>query len=71
MLVNKLHKMLVGGNVFLHSGKLFPGNVFGDIAAVLAVLEVVVRLSVRTCSDNGDVAALHAGDGGHLSNTFG
>ena len=59
MLVNKLFEAFIGGNVFLDCGNLFTGNVFGDVATVLAVLEVVVGVPVRVCADNREVAALH------------
>jgi hypothetical protein len=71
MLVNKLLEALIGGNVFLDCRNLFARNVFSDVAPALAVLEVVVGVTVPVCADNGEVAALHAGNGGHLCDTFG
>ena len=69
--VNELLEKLSGGKVFLHYRNLVAGNVFGDIAPVLAVLEIVIRLAVRAGADDGEVAVLHAGDFGHLSDAFG
>ena len=71
MLLNKLLEAFIGGNVFLDCGNLFAGNVFGEVAAVHAALEVEVRMAVGICSDDGEVAALHAGNRGHLRDTFG
>jgi hypothetical protein len=71
MFVNELLEALIGGHVFLDCGNLVAGDVFGDVAAVLAVLEVVVGLAVGAGADDGEVAALHAGDGGHLCDACG
>jgi hypothetical protein len=71
MLFNELLEALVGGHMFLDCGKLVSWDVFGDVAAVLTMLEVVVGLPVGAGANDGDVAALHAGDGGHLSDTCG
>ena len=57
--------------MFLDCGNLVAGDVFGDVAAVLAVLEVVVGLAVGAGADDGEVAALHAGDGGHFCDACG
>jgi len=65
--VDKRFEPLKGGDVFLDGGDLVAGYVFGDVAAVLAVLEVVIRLAVRTCANDGEMTALHAGNGGQLS----
>jgi hypothetical protein len=69
--VDKCFEAFVSGDVFLDGGHLVPGDVFGDIAAVLAALEVVVGLAVGTDADDGEVAAFHAGDGGHLLDAVG
>ena len=53
MLVDEGFEPLIGRDVFLDGGDLVTGYVFGDIAAVLAVLEVVVGLTVRTGADDG------------------
>jgi hypothetical protein len=71
MLIDKSLEELAGGNVFLNCGNLFAGNVFGDVATALAVLEVVVGVPVRIRADNGEVAAFHARNGGHFRDTFG
>ena len=71
MLINKSLEEFAGSDVFLDRGNLFTGNVFGDVATALAVLEVVVGVPVRVCADHGEVAALHARDGGHFRETFG
>lgn len=71
MLVHELFEALTSGEVFLNDGNLISGNVFGDIPPALAVLEIVVRLTVRADSDDGEVTVLHAGDSSYLSDTFG
>ena len=71
MFVHKHLEALVSGDVFLNSGQLVARNVFGDVTAIFAVLEIVIRLAVRTDADDGEMTALHRGDGGHLFDASG
>ena len=66
--INKSLEVLVSGYVLLNGGQLVARDVFGDVVTVLAVLEVVVRLTVGTDADDGEMAAFHKADGGHLFN---
>ncbi len=47
MLVHKSLEPFISVNVLLDGDHLVAGYVFGEVAAVLAVLEVVVGLAVR------------------------
>jgi hypothetical protein len=71
VLLDERFEALISGDVFLDGGHLVTGDVFGDVAAVLAVLEVVVGLAVGTGADDGKMAGFQAGDGGHLNDAFG
>jgi hypothetical protein len=71
MPVEERLEAFVSGDVLPEGGDLVAGDIFGDIAAVLAMLEIVVRLAVRAGADDGKMAAFHAGDGGHFSDAFG
>ena len=71
MLVNELLEDLVGGEVFLNCGNLIPGDVFGYIFTVFAVLEIVVRLAVGPRAEDGEVSAFHPGNFGQLCDAFG
>jgi hypothetical protein len=53
MLVHKSLEPFISVNVLLDGDHLVAGYVFGEVAAVLAVLEVVVGLAVRTGADDG------------------
>ncbi|MEI6607553.1 MAG: hypothetical protein WCP35_19775 [Verrucomicrobiota bacterium] len=52
MFVNELLETLIGGNVLPDCGNL-AGDVFGDVAAVLEVLEFVIGLSVGAGGGDG------------------
>jgi len=71
LLFHKHLEALVSGDVFLDRRQLVARDVFGYVATVLAMLEVVVRLAVRARADDGEMAALHRGDRDHLFDAFG
>ena len=70
VLIDECFETLVSGDVFQDGWQLLSRNIFRDVSPVFAVLEIVVWLAVRTGADDGEVAAFHGSDGGHLFDTF-
>ena len=71
MLIHQVGQGFIRGDVFLDGGDLVARDVFGDVTAVFAALEVVVGLTVRAGADDGEVTALHLGDGDQLGDACG